>query len=65
MKSVLQLFPRERHDWMNFHSGDVLCPDEQCYGILKWTGNDRRELMCNACQAIFVVKPKVKLELPG
>lgn len=47
-----------RHDWLRFHADDVPCPDEECYGNLKWTASDRKELVCDQCRARFSVTLK-------
>lgn len=57
------LFASARHDWMRFHAGDVKCPDIACYGILLWKDSSRKELKCDHCNAEFVVKKRVKLNV--
>lgn len=61
--SLFSTGPGGRHDWMRFHADDVPCPDEKCYGVLKWVDSSRKELLCTECPKHFAVKLKIKLEM--
>lgn len=56
------LFPSARHEWQRFHSTDVPCHVEGCYGHLKWMPTSKQELWCTECRTIFSIRKKVHVK---